>query len=179
MDRTKYIGMDVHKDTISIAVMNSSGKLVMESILETKAATIVQFVEGLRGSLHVTFEPGFPFWASVRLCHSPAPRVVQRFDLRSRSILRLAALRPWVWSGTGHFAPLAPTQPTLLRACLAATPMVAVARLAALPSRHRQHRQSVQHLVEQPPVKVALGQQQPVVAGMLDQPTAGLHQPML
>ena len=122
--------------------------------------------------------PGFPFWASVRLCHSPAPRVVQRFDLRSRSILRLAALRPWVWSGTGHFAPLAPTQPTLLRACLAATPMVAVARLAALPSRHRQHRQSVQHLVEQPPVKVALGQQQPVVAGMLDQPTAGLHQPM-
>ena len=58
MDRTKYIGMDVHKDTISIAVMNSSGKLVMESILETKAATIVQFVEGLRGSLHVTFEEG-------------------------------------------------------------------------------------------------------------------------
>ena len=62
MDRTKYIGMDVHKDTISIAVMNSSGKLVMESILETKAATIVQFVEGLRGSLHVTFEEGT--WAA-------------------------------------------------------------------------------------------------------------------
>ena len=62
MDRTKYIGMDVHKDTTSIAVMNSSGKLVMESILETKAGTIVQFVEGLRGSLHVTFEEGT--WAA-------------------------------------------------------------------------------------------------------------------
>ncbi len=62
MDSTKYIGMDVHKETISIAVMNSSGKLVMESILETKAATIVQFVEGLRGSLHVTFEEGT--WAA-------------------------------------------------------------------------------------------------------------------
>ena len=30
----------------------------MESILKTKAATIVQFIDGLRGSLHVTFEEG-------------------------------------------------------------------------------------------------------------------------
>ena len=37
----KYIGMDVHKETVSIAVLNSSGKLVMESILETKASTII------------------------------------------------------------------------------------------------------------------------------------------
>jgi len=32
--------------------------VIMESILETKAATILQFVHGLRGSLHVTFEEG-------------------------------------------------------------------------------------------------------------------------
>jgi transposase len=62
MDSTKYIGMDVHKETISIAVMNSAGKLVMESILETKAMTILQFVQGLRGNLHVTFEEGT--WAA-------------------------------------------------------------------------------------------------------------------
>jgi hypothetical protein len=31
MDSAKYIGMDVHKETISIAVRNSSGKQVMES----------------------------------------------------------------------------------------------------------------------------------------------------
>jgi hypothetical protein len=37
MDSTKYIGMDVHKETISIVVLNSAGKLVIESILETKA----------------------------------------------------------------------------------------------------------------------------------------------
>ena len=40
MGTTKYIGMDVHKETISVAVLNSAGKLVMESILETKAATV-------------------------------------------------------------------------------------------------------------------------------------------
>ena len=33
----KYVGMDVHKEAIAIAVMNGDGKLVMESILETKA----------------------------------------------------------------------------------------------------------------------------------------------
>ncbi len=51
MDKTKYIGMDVHKEAISIAVMDSAGKLVMESIVETKAATILQFMQGLRGNL--------------------------------------------------------------------------------------------------------------------------------
>jgi hypothetical protein len=43
MDNTKYIGMDVHKETISIAVLNSSGKVVMESVIQSKAGTIVQF----------------------------------------------------------------------------------------------------------------------------------------
>jgi hypothetical protein len=62
MDSTKYVGMDVHKDTISIAVMSSAGKVVMESILETKAATILQFIQGPRGNLLVTFEEGT--WAA-------------------------------------------------------------------------------------------------------------------
>jgi len=52
----KYIGLDVHQATISVAVLDSSGKLVMESILETSAATILQFFAGLRGRLLVTFE---------------------------------------------------------------------------------------------------------------------------
>jgi transposase len=54
----KYIGLDVHQATISAAVLDSTGKLVIESILETKAATILQFVHGLRGSVQVTFEEG-------------------------------------------------------------------------------------------------------------------------
>jgi Transposase len=62
MESTKYIGMDVHKDAIAVAVMNSAGKVVMESILETKAATLLQFVRGLRGNLLVTFEEGT--WAA-------------------------------------------------------------------------------------------------------------------
>lgn len=53
----KYIGLEVHQATISATVLDS-GKLVMEAIHETKAVTILQFVHGLRGSLHVTFEEG-------------------------------------------------------------------------------------------------------------------------
>jgi len=39
-----YIGLDVHQATIVVAVMDSTGKLVMESILETKALRIVGLV---------------------------------------------------------------------------------------------------------------------------------------
>ena len=62
MDSVKYIGMDVHKEAISVAVLNSAGKRVMECTIETKASTILDFLQGLRGSLHVTFEEGT--WAA-------------------------------------------------------------------------------------------------------------------
>jgi transposase len=58
----KYIGMDVHTATISVAVLDAAGKLIMESILEAKASTILQFIHGLRGDLYVTFEEGT--WAA-------------------------------------------------------------------------------------------------------------------
>ncbi len=58
MKSEKYIGMDVHQATISMAVLDDRGKLIMECILETKAATMVEFLKGLQGSLSVTFEEG-------------------------------------------------------------------------------------------------------------------------
>jgi hypothetical protein len=38
MNDAKYIGLDVHQATISAAVLDWTGKLVMECILETKAS---------------------------------------------------------------------------------------------------------------------------------------------
>src|SRR5215472_16265207 len=58
MTSSKYIGLDVHKESISIAVRNAAGKMVMESVIETKANTILDFIDGLRGDVHVTFEEG-------------------------------------------------------------------------------------------------------------------------
>ena len=62
MSGEKYIGLDVHQATISVAVLDSQGKVVMESILETKASTILEFLAGLRGTLLLTFEEGT--WAA-------------------------------------------------------------------------------------------------------------------
>src|SRR6516165_4087982 len=59
MNDVKYIGLDVHQATIT--VRDSAGKLVIEAILETEE-TILQFLRGVRGSLHVTFEEGT--WAA-------------------------------------------------------------------------------------------------------------------
>ena len=58
MSQEKYIGMDVHAATISAAVRNAEGKLLMECVLESKAATILEFIQGLRGTLALTFEEG-------------------------------------------------------------------------------------------------------------------------
>ena len=62
MNSNKYVGMDVHTATISVAVRNAGGKLIMESVLETKASTLLQFIRGLGGDVCVTFEEGT--WAA-------------------------------------------------------------------------------------------------------------------
>jgi transposase len=58
MSQEKYIGMDVHQATISVAVMDAQGKVIIECLLETKASTIIEFIQGLQGTLSVTFEEG-------------------------------------------------------------------------------------------------------------------------
>jgi transposase len=58
MTSSKYIGMDVHKESISIAVRNAAGKIAMESVIQTKASVILEFIDGLRGEVNVTFEEG-------------------------------------------------------------------------------------------------------------------------
>jgi transposase len=50
--------MDVHQATISVAVMDARGTLIMECLLEINAATIVEFIRGLHGTLSLTFEEG-------------------------------------------------------------------------------------------------------------------------
>jgi transposase len=62
MTSAKYIGMDLHKESISIAVRNDAGKIVMECVIETKANVILDFIQGLRGELQITLEEGT--WAT-------------------------------------------------------------------------------------------------------------------
>jgi len=118
MDGIKYTGLDVHKETISIAVMNSTGKLVMESIIETKASTILDCVQGIRGEVHVTFEEGTwsrwlydllkPHVANVVVCDPRKNALLKegnkndRVDARKLAeLLRGGFLRPVYHGETG------------------------------------------------------------------------------
>jgi hypothetical protein len=63
MDSKKYIGMDVHKESISIAVMNGAGKIGMECVIETKASTwkwrmdnSTETNRALAGVLHTNYD---------------------------------------------------------------------------------------------------------------------------
>ena len=58
MTSVKYIGLDVHQATIVVAVLDESGKLIMESVVETRASTILDFIDGLHGKLFVALEEG-------------------------------------------------------------------------------------------------------------------------
>ena len=115
MDSKKYIGMDVHQATISAAVRDSAGKLVMESVIETKATTILEFVRGLGGSLWVTFEEGSsaawlydllqPHVAQVLVCNPRTNALLKagnkndRVDARKLSELMRAGLLSPVYHG--------------------------------------------------------------------------------
>jgi hypothetical protein len=54
---TKYIGMDAQKESVSIAVRNAAGKIVMECVIETKASMILQFFILLVSGFIVAEEP--------------------------------------------------------------------------------------------------------------------------
>ena len=54
----KVYRIGFHQATISAAVVDAQGKLLMECVLETKASTIVAFIQGLQGTLSLTFEEG-------------------------------------------------------------------------------------------------------------------------
>lgn len=56
--KTYYVGMDVHRASIVIVVLNGAGKIVMQSVIETGAERVRGFLKQLRGKVYVTFEEG-------------------------------------------------------------------------------------------------------------------------
>ena len=51
MKRDKYMGMDVHQATTVVAVMNTEGKLVLETMVPTAATPIRGLIESLSGAV--------------------------------------------------------------------------------------------------------------------------------
>jgi transposase len=58
MFQNKYVGLDVHQASISIAVLDEDGKILSQTIIQTDASTIIDFFKGISGSVQLTFEEG-------------------------------------------------------------------------------------------------------------------------
>ena len=58
MNDHKYVALDVHQSSIVLLVVDQSGKQLQQSILETRADTVIDFFKGLSGTIHATFEEG-------------------------------------------------------------------------------------------------------------------------
>jgi transposase len=118
MNSTKYIGMDLHSQTIRAAVVNDAGKLVIESTMATEASAVLGFVKGVPGTVRVAFEEGIhaawlysllqPHVAQVFACDPrrlPHPKGANRNDkVDARQLaewLRLGALKPVYHHPTG------------------------------------------------------------------------------
>src|SRR5258705_1366018 len=56
--KTYYVGMDVHRASIVMVVLNGAGKVVMTTVVETGAERVRGFLKQLRGKVYVTFEEG-------------------------------------------------------------------------------------------------------------------------
>ena len=59
MKRTKkHVGLDVHQATTVISVREDSGRVLARSVVPTEAAPLLDYLRGMRGTIHVAFEEG-------------------------------------------------------------------------------------------------------------------------
>jgi transposase len=58
MSADKYVGLDVHKATTVVAVLDARGQLLQQTVLPTKTETLREFFSGLTGRAHVALEEG-------------------------------------------------------------------------------------------------------------------------
>lgn len=57
MTDSKYVAFDLHKSIISAAVLDLGGKMATQANFKTDASALRDFLRGLSGSVHLTFEP--------------------------------------------------------------------------------------------------------------------------
>lgn len=52
----RYLGMDVHAESCSFCVLNSSGKVVRRDVVETNGRALISYLKQLAGRLHLCYE---------------------------------------------------------------------------------------------------------------------------
>jgi hypothetical protein len=65
---TKYVGFDVHQASTVASVREASGRVIARSVLPTEGGALTEFLRGMRGAVHLTFEEG----TQAQWLHDPA-----------------------------------------------------------------------------------------------------------
>lgn len=55
---TKYVALDVHQATTVVSVREESGRVIARTVLPTEAGALREYMGGMRGAIHLTFEEG-------------------------------------------------------------------------------------------------------------------------
>lgn len=55
---TKYVGLDVHQASTVASVREASGRVIARSVVPTEGGALTEFLRGMRGAVHLTFEEG-------------------------------------------------------------------------------------------------------------------------
>jgi len=107
----KYVAMDVHFATISTVVLDSDGKKLISTVMQTKDELIRDFLTSLSGRVYLTFEEGCmaawvyeiarPLVAKVVVCNPRHNRLINSGNKSDRidaeklaELLRLECLKP-------------------------------------------------------------------------------------
>ena len=97
MSKEKYVGLDVHKATIVIAVLNAVGQVVMQTVIATDAQLLREFFKGLSGTVAVALEEARSRPGCTRCCGHWLKRwsfAIRATTSCSRSATRAISLTP-------------------------------------------------------------------------------------
>jgi hypothetical protein len=73
---TKYVALDVHQATTVASVREARGRVIARTIMPTEERALVEFVRGMRGTIHVALEEGTQAQWLHDLLMPPVDRVV-------------------------------------------------------------------------------------------------------
>jgi transposase len=110
MNNIKFIGMDVHQATVSVAVLSEKGALLLETVIEAQEKCILEFIKRWSAPVHVTFEEGT--WASwlYELLQPHVDRVLvcnpRKNGKRGKKSDKIDARKLAYWLRSGDLSPV-------------------------------------------------------------------------
>ena len=117
MDR--YIGLDAHASSCTVAVIGPSGRRLQSQVLETNARALISFIKTIPKSRHLCLEEGTQsVWLHEVLAphvqeilvagikQSRGPKDDKRDAFGLAEALRIGAIKARVYKGVGEFGQL-------------------------------------------------------------------------